>query len=343
MMNQFSNDISRILAISKDEAFRLSSSQIGPEHLLLGILKQKNSILTDLFSKLNIEPDSIINELEEKVLLSQTVNVDDNQMEELALNEMANNILKLSVLEARLQHNMFVDANHVVLAILHDRSNNGAKEILEQNKISYKEIVKYIQQKNQITNGLELSDDEEDIQRSPNSDKSDKRSANTAQINQTKTPILNNFSIDLTQAARDGKLDMVVGREKEIQRVIEILCRRKKNNPILIGEPGVGKSAIAEGLAQMIAKRHTSPLLYNKRIVSLNMTAIVAGTKYRGQFEERIQALLKEIEDNPDIIVFIDEIHTLIGAGSTPGSMDAANIMKPALARGVNWMSIATV
>lgn len=335
MMNQFSNDISRILAISKDEAFRLSSSQIGPEHLLLGILKQKNSILTDLFSKLNIEPDSIINELEEKVLLSQTVNVDDNQMEELALNEMANNILKLSVLEARLQHNMFVDANHVVLAILHDRSNNGAKEILEQNKISYKEIVKYIQQKNQITNGLELSDDEEDIQRSPNSDKSDKRSANTAQINQTKTPILNNFSIDLTQAARDGKLDMVVGREKEIQRVIEILCRRKKNNPILIGEPGVGKSAIAEGLAQMIAKRHTSPLLYNKRIVSLNMTAIVAGTKYRGQFEERIQALLKEIEDNPDIIVFIDEIHTLIGAGSTPGSMDAANIMKPALARGV--------
>ena len=149
MMNQFSNDISRILAISKDEAFRLSSSQIGPEHLLLGILKQKNSILTDLFSKLNIEPDSIINELEEKVLLSQTVNVDDNQMEELALNEMANNILKLSVLEARLQHNMFVDANHVVLAILHDRSNNGAKEILEQNKISYKEIVKYIQQKNQ--------------------------------------------------------------------------------------------------------------------------------------------------------------------------------------------------
>lgn len=335
MMNQFSNDISRILAISKDEAFRLSSSQIGPEHLLLGILKQKNSILTDLFSKLNIEPDSIINELEEKVLLSQTLNVDDNQMEELALNEMANNILKLSVLEARLQHNMFVDANHVVLAILHDRSNNGAKEILEQNKISYKEIVKYIQQKNQITNGLELSDDEEDIQRSPNSDKSDKRSANTAQINQTKTPILNNFSIDLTQAARDGKLDMVVGREKEIQRVIEILCRRKKNNPILIGEPGVGKSAIAEGLAQMIAKRHTSPLLYNKRIVSLNMTAIVAGTKYRGQFEERILALLKEIEDNPDIIVFIDEIHTLIGAGSTPGSMDAANIMKPALARGV--------
>lgn len=335
MMNQFSNDISRILAISKDEAFRLSSSQIGPEHLLLGILKQKNSILTDLFSKLNIEPDSIINELEEKVLLSQTVNVDDNQMEELALNEMANNILKLSVLEARLQHNMFVDANHVVLAILHDRSNNGAKEILEQNQISYKEIVEYIQQKNQITNGLELSDDEEDIQRSPNSDKSDKRSANTAQINQTKTPILNNFSIDLTQAARDGKLDMVVGREKEIQRVIEILCRRKKNNPILIGEPGVGKSAIAEGLAQMIAKRHTSPLLYNKRIVSLNMTAIVAGTKYRGQFEERIQALLKEIEDNPDIIVFIDEIHTLIGAGSTPGSMDAANIMKPALARGV--------
>lgn len=149
-----------------------------------------------------------------------------------------------------------------------------------------------------------------------------------------KTPVLDNFSIDLTKAAAEGKLDPVVGREKEIQRVIEILGRRKKNNPILIGEPGVGKSAIVEGLAQLIAQHKTSPMLFNRRVVSLDMTAIVAGTKYRGQFEERIRALLKELENNPNIIVFIDEIHTIIGAGSAPGSMDAANIMKPALARG---------
>lgn len=146
-----------------------------------------------------------------------------------------------------------------------------------------------------------------------------------------KTPVLDNFSIDLTKAAAEGKLDPVVGREKEIQRVVEILGRRKKNNPILIGEPGVGKSAIVEGLAQIIATHKTSPMLFNKRVVSLDMTAIVAGTKYRGQFEERIRALLKELENNPNVIVFIDEIHTIIGAGSTPGSMDAANIMKPAL------------
>lgn len=150
----------------------------------------------------------------------------------------------------------------------------------------------------------------------------------------SKTPVLDNFGTDLTQAALDGKLDPVVGREREIQRVSEILGRRKKNNPILIGEPGVGKSAIVEGLAQLIVKRMTSPILFNKRVVTLDMTGVVAGTKYRGQFEERIRALIKEIEDNPDVIIFIDEIHTLIGAGSTPGSMDAANILKPALARG---------
>lgn len=334
MMNQFSTDIAKILEFSKEEAIRLSSSQIGPEHLLLGILKQNNSILIELFLHTNIKVSSVINELEKRLIMNQSINIDINNSEELNLDEMSNNILKLAVLEARLQHNMLVDTNHIVLAILHDRSKNGAKEVLENNKIFYKDVITYMQQKNHITNGIELSNDEEDIPENINS-KGDGKTIDTTQKKYSKTPILNNFSTDLTQAAKEGKLDMVVGREKEIQRVVEILCRRKKNNPILIGEPGVGKSAIAEGLAQMIAKRHTSPILYNKRIVSLNMTAIVAGTKYRGQFEERIQALLKEIEENPDIIVFIDEIHTLIGAGSTPGSMDAANIMKPALARGV--------
>ena len=202
--------------------------------------------------------------------------------------------------------------------------------------------MKYLLKPNSKTtvDGIGLSEEEDENMTGRNSRRGDSSSsAGTADMNKsnlkTGTPVLDKFSTDLTKAALDGKLDPVVGRTNEMQRVTEVLCRRKKNNPILIGEPGVGKSAIAEGLAQQIASRHTSPLLFNKRILRLDMTSIVAGTKYRGQFEERIQALLRELEDNPDIIVFIDEIHTIVGAGSTPGSMDAANIMKPALARGL--------
>lgn len=203
--------------------------------------------------------------------------------------------------------------------------------------MNYEDTLAYLQKRTMPSqDGLGLSDDEEEEPIIPGGQEGHNERTSTTQTakNNGKTPILDNFSTDLTKAAMDDKLDPVVGREKEIQRVIEILSRRKKNNPIIIGEPGVGKSAIVEGLAQLIAKRKTSPVLFNKRIVSLDMAGIVAGTKYRGQFEERIRGLLKEIENNADIIVFIDEIHTLIGAGSTPGSMDAANIMKPALARG---------
>ena len=186
----------------------------------------------------------------------------------------------------------------------------------------------------QPKNGIGMADEEEEIDdnmiSSPNSNTKTASSSRT----RSKTPVLDSFGTDLTQAATEGKLDPVVGREKEIMRVSEILGRRKKNNPILIGEPGVGKSAIVEGLAQLIVKHLTSPILFDKRVITLDLTAVVAGTKYRGQFEERIRALIKEIELNPDIIIFIDEIHTLIGAGSSPGSMDAANILKPALARG---------
>jgi len=338
MTNQFSPKVSEVLAFSRDEAVRLASQQVSPEHLLLGILREKDSILNDMFLRMNVNISSLKYDLEEKIRHdNMRLPVTSN---EPVLNEMAGNILKLAVLEARIQRTQIVDVEHVILAILHDQAQNGAKEILEYNKMNYKDTLKYIQQKNRINNGIELSDDEDernDTASHANKNHNNRGAASkvATQKGGTKTPILDNFSTDLTQAAMEGKLDVVVGRDKEIQRVIEILCRRKKNNPVLIGEPGVGKSAIAEGLAQMIAKRHTSPVLFNKRIVNLNMTAIVAGTKYRGQFEERIQALLKEIEDNPDIIVFIDEIHTMIGAGSTPGSMDAANIMKPALARGV--------
>ena len=245
--------------------------------------------------------------------------------------------MKLAVLEARIQHTQRVDEQHLLLAILHDQVDNGAKYILEINNINYEDVFAMLQLNNNTYDGIGLPDEDEDdmeqINDSKNHTSNSSKIAHT-QKQQSKTPVLDNFGTDMTQVATEGKLDPIVGREREIMRVVEILCRRKKNNPILIGEPGVGKSAIVEGLAQMIASRHVSPVLFGKRVISLDMTSLVAGTKYRGQFEERIRALIKEIEQNPDVIIFIDEIHTLVGAGSTPGSMDAANILKPALARG---------
>ena len=346
MTNQFSQTISEILAYSREEAIRLSNSEVGPEHLLLGIIRlidREKLPIKQLF------PDTLFVKkmLEEKVVDYYPIENNDNK--EVNLNEKASNILKLAVLEARLQRKQKVDEHHLLLAMLHDSTNNGAKETMESANINYnkaKNMLKSIEdnQSNNISidrqtelpernDALELPDDE-DYEEYNNIGDNSNSSSTTQTKQKSKTPVIDNFGTDLTKAALEGKLDPVVGREKEIQRVIEILGRRKKNNPILIGEPGVGKSAIVEGLAQLIANKHTSPMLFNKRIVNLDLTAIVAGTKYRGQFEERIRALIKEIENNPNVIVFIDEIHTLVGAGSTPGSMDAANILKPALARG---------
>lgn len=341
MTSQFSPKVSEVLAFSREEATRLASRSVGPEHLLLGMLREKDSLVQNVFTRLNINLPTVKAELENRVRIEE-LNEPINTSE-LVLNERASNILKLAVLEARIQHTQTVDVHHLLLAILHDQANNGAKEILETNNMNYEDTLTYLRRMAKPTSSrLDLPDEEEEAEFESRGQHAGSNQSNATPSTATqsrkgngKTPILDNFSTDLTQAAREGKLDPVVGRDKEILRVIEILGRRKKNNPILIGEPGVGKSAIVEGLAQLIAKHKTSPVLFNKRVVSLDMTAIVAGTKYRGQFEERIRALLKELEQNPDIIVFIDEIHTLIGAGSTPGSMDAANIMKPALARGV--------
>ena len=339
MTSQFSPKVSEILAFSREEATRLASRSVGPEHLLLGIIREKNSVVRGLFDRMKINEQTIKNELEERVREDEAN--EPLNTSELVLNEKASNILKLAVLEARMQHTQTVDVQHLLMAILHDQMNNGAKEVLEFNNITYEDVVSYLQAPAH-KDGLDLpSEDYEETDGNDHESKEWRSTGDSGKATQTqtqhgngKTPVLDNFSTDLTQAAADGKLDPVVGRENEIQRIIEILCRRKKNNPILIGEPGVGKSAIVEGLAQLIAKKKCSPVLFNKRVVNLDMTGIVAGTKYRGQFEERIKALLKELEQNPDIIVFIDEIHTIIGAGSTLGSMDAANIMKPALARG---------
>lgn len=344
MTNSFSLRVSENLSFSREEAIRLSSGVIRPEHIVLGMLRDKHSPLKALLMGANIDVEKVKLQLEQNAQADNTTMAEPNNGS-ISLDEHANNILKLSILEARLQHSKEVDVEHIILAILHDKMASGAKNVLLENGLTYEKAMNFLMQTNSnIKNGVGLSEDDDNLMSqdnfaSRNNGKSKNSTSDTTSKpmggGTDKTPVLDKFSTDLTLAAAQGKLDLVIGRDKEIQRVTEILCRRKKNNPILIGEPGVGKSAIAEGLAQLIARRRTSPLLFNKRIFRLDMTAIVAGTKYRGQFEERIQALLHELEQNPDIIVFIDEIHTIIGAGSTSGSMDAANIMKPALARGL--------
>ena len=337
MTTQFSPKLSEILAYSREEAARLASRSVGPEHLLLGILRTKEGPVIDLFKRLDLNLQAVKTELEQRVRedeIGTPIHTTD-----LVLNEKASNVLKLAVLEARIQRATKIDEQHLLLAILHDIANNGAKQVLEQNNMTYDDAMSilFAPQNSNVSNGIGLPDDyEEEYEQTGNKGAANGQQNTTTAQKKTasKTPVLDSFGTDLTKAAAEGKLDPCVGRDREIQRIIEILGRRKKNNPILIGEPGVGKSAIVEGLAQLIEKRHTSPMLFGKRIYTLDMTGIVAGTKYRGQFEERLKALMKELETNPDIIVFIDEIHTIIGAGSTPGSMDAANIMKPALARG---------
>lgn len=343
MTNSFSQRVSENLSFSREEALRLSSGAIRPEHIVLGMLRDKQSPLKALLTGANIDVDKVKLQLEKNIQEDNSAAASSDNGN-ISLDEHANNILKLSILEARLQHSKEVDVEHIILAILHDKMASGAKSVLLENGLTYEKAMNFLMQTNSnVKNGVGLSDDDDNLVSQDNfsshNNKNQSATSDTTNkpmgVGTDKTPVLDKFSTDLTLAAAQGKLDLVIGRDKEIQRVTEILCRRKKNNPILIGEPGVGKSAIAEGLAQLIARRRTSPLLFNKRIFRLDMTSIVAGTKYRGQFEERIQALLHELEQNPDIIVFIDEIHTIIGAGSTPGSMDAANIMKPALARGL--------
>ena len=337
MTSQFSPKVSEILSYSREEATRLACSWVGPEHLLMGILRDRANEVHALFERMHIDVQTVKEELESIARTNEYGRPVNTR--ELVLNDKASNILKLAVLEARLQRTSTVDVRHLLLAILHDQVDNGAKKVLEDNNMNYEDALTYFQQMaNQPQDGLGIPDDtEDDDDGMPLDNHGGGNGGGTATQTRKpagKTPVLDNFSTDLTKAASEGKLDPVVGREHEMQRVMEILCRRKKNNPILIGEPGVGKSAIVEGLAQLIVKHHTSPILFNKRLVSLDLTSVVAGTKYRGQFEERIKGLIKELEESPDIIVFIDEVHTIIGAGSTPGSMDAANILKPALARG---------
>ena len=289
MTSQFSPKVSEILAFSREEAQRLFSSNVTPEHLLLGMMRMKEGAVCDIFSRFNIKKEDVKFSLEMRLHEKEGLHTPTNA-NELLLSDNASNILRLAVLEARTHHEQQVDEQHLLLAILHDRANNGAKQILEEQNMNYDSVQSFLKTP-QTSDALQLPEDyEEDADIPKNQNTTGTTTENPKE--KSKTPVLDNFSTDLTKAALDGKLDPCVGREQEIQRVMEILGRRKKNNPILIGEPGVGKSAIVEGLAQMIAQRKCSPMFFNRKIVSLDMTGVVAGTKYRGQFEERIRALL---------------------------------------------------
>ncbi|WP_444338558.1 ATP-dependent Clp protease ATP-binding subunit [Phocaeicola plebeius] len=341
MSNEFTQQVSDIVVYGKEEANRLQNDHIEPEHLLLGILRDGECKAAEILKSFYLDLKGIKNELETQL---REKSILENYSQDISFSEEASKILTLSKLEARLMNDEKVDTPHILLAIMRDNQNNAYK-ILEKNNVTYEKIIDRLKQEEAPFDGLDFNDDEEEegIGRRGNADKNNDGFGSSAnrQTTQTEqkqadggTPYLDNYGIDLTKAAEGGKLDPVVGREKEIERIAQILSRRKKNNPILIGEPGVGKSAIAEGLALRIVEKRVSRALFGKRIISLDMTAVVAGTKYRGQFEERIRAILTEVKKHPDVILFIDEIHTIVGAGSAAGSMDAANMLKPALARG---------
>ena len=335
MNNQFTQRVSDIIMYSKEEANRLRNSYIGPEHLLLGLIREGEGKAIEILFNLQIKLQDIKNQLE--TIVKNNVENDTTYDENISFNDKASKVLKLCILEAKLLRNIAADSEHILLAIMKVKDNT-AFHVLESNGVTYEKIKLTLQPDPHAGLGFsEDEDEDEDIRQNPSSNKSNaaQQQARPAQKKPANdTPVLDNFGTDMTRAAEEGKLDPVVGRVKEIERLAQILSRRKKNNPILIGEPGVGKSAIVEGLALRIVEKKVSRILFDKRVIALDMTAVVAGTKYRGQFEERIRSILNELKKNPNIILFIDEIHTIVGAGSAAGSMDAANMLKPALARG---------
>ena len=320
-----------VFNFSKEEAERTECDNVSPEHLLLGILRQNVSKATRMMYK--VQPDllSLKRHLEKVARERKVATVPDRNS--LELNREATRLMRLSVLEARAQHSEEVDTEHLLRAMLKDQGS-PIQQLLEEHGLTRENVY------GDVKDGYSHLDDEDESEKSDGrfetSGSIDKDSSTLTMKKSSKsgTPVLDNFCTDLTAKARKGELDPVVGREKEMERVAQILSRRKKNNPILIGEPGVGKSAIVEGLAQRIVERKVARQLWGKRILTLDMASMVAGTKFRGQFEERVRNLLQELEANPDVIIYIDEIHTIIGAGGSQGSMDAANMLKPALARG---------
>lgn len=342
MNNQFTQRVSDVIQYSKEEANRLRNTCIAPEHLLLGLIREGEGKAVHILESLYVNLQKVKETLEEELRMYSDMS--DTYSDNITFNNQASKILKMSILEARFLKSQIADTEHMLLAIMKE-DHNKASQTLEENEVTYQKILDKLVPKTEPQSGLDFGEeeDEEDENirhQSSNSGRASypSDSQKTTQTRQQKpdnnTPVLDSFGTDMTQLAAEGKLDPVVGREKEIERLAQILSRRKKNNPILIGEPGVGKSAIVEGLALRIIEKKVSRILFGKRVVALDMTAIVAGTKYRGQFEERIRAILNELKKNTNVILFIDEIHNIVGAGSAAGSMDAANMLKPALARG---------
>ena len=340
MDDNFSSRVKDVITYSKEEAIRLGHDFIGTEHLLLGILRDGGGRAIKILNSLDIDLDFLRKKIEILSPPNPIINYEENLRKNLHLTRQAERALKTTFLEAKLFQGNSINTAHLLLCILRNE-NDPTTKLLEKLNLSY-DIVKD-QFKEQIS---EIKDDLDEISSSQTFDDDSEPEENPIEENpfnvksssnkskKSKTPVLDNFGRDLTHLANEGKLDPIIGRHKEIERVSQILSRRKKNNPLLIGEPGVGKSAIAEGLALRIVERKVSRLLYNKRVISLDLASVVAGTKYRGQFEERMKAVMNEIEKNKDIILFIDEIHTIVGAGGAMGSLDASNMFKPALARG---------
>ena len=337
MKKNFSNNVKEVLMFSREEAGRLHNSSVGIEHVLLGILRDRNSKAFTILSILGADLQKLKAAIDNE-LFEEGNYISENQ---LTIDKNVENLLRISVLESINLNSKETDTEHLLLAILKDKSSVVSR-VLETQSLGYRQVYNLLQKADLLdTNDFDIQmgagftgEDEEEDEDQFSKKKDYAKAAQPSGGKTSDTPVIDSFGTDLTKAAEENRLDPIVGREKEIERLAQILSRRKKNNPVLIGEPGVGKSAIVEGLANRIIQRKVSRVLFDKRVINLDMASIVAGTKYRGQFEERIKAILNELSKNPNIILFIDELHTIVGAGGAAGSMDAANMLKPALARG---------
>ncbi|MFP4088995.1 MAG: ATP-dependent Clp protease ATP-binding subunit [Cyclobacteriaceae bacterium] len=332
MEAKFSNRVKEVISLSREEALRLGHDYIGTEHLLLGMIREGEGVAVSLLKKLGVSLDELRTAVEQATKGTATGNV--KNLANIPLTRQSEKVLKITYLEAKIFKSQLIGTEHLLLSILRDE-DNIATQILEKFDVNYdvvKELLEYQTENPMASSDTDDSDDDSSSRIFGGGGSGSGRESKSSE--KSRTPVLDNFGRDLTKLAEDDKLDPIVGREKEIERVAQILSRRKKNNPILIGEPGVGKTAIAEGLALRIIQKKVSRVLFNKRVVTLDLASLVAGTKYRGQFEERMKAVMNEIEKSPDVILFIDELHTIVGAGGASGSLDASNMFKPALARG---------
>ncbi len=335
MEAKFSNRVKEVISLSREEALRLGHDYIGTEHLLLGMIREGEGVAVSILKKMGVPLDELRNAIERAV--KGTANHNVKNMANIPLTRQSEKVLKITYLEAKIFKSQLIGTEHLLLSILRDE-DNIATQILNKFEVNYDSVKEMLEMQSDAGTAprarAEAEDGDDDGSKLFGASGSGSGSQAKPGAEKSRTPVLDNFGRDLTKMAEDDKLDPIIGREKEIERVAQILSRRKKNNPILIGEPGVGKTAIAEGLALRIVQKKVSRVLFNKRVVTLDLASLVAGTKYRGQFEERMKAVMNELEKSPNVILFIDELHTIVGAGGASGSLDASNMFKPALARG---------